>query len=473
MTEATPTSLFAFVDRDTATRKTVKAHFEEGALNVRVISSLREAKRAIGDPSLSALVTDLDLGGRRVGLDLCAYAHARNPELPVIVTGVSGRGKVRSDVLAAGAWDVLPKPLDLAQLANSVQRAVEHRELKNEVQRLRSLTAEVPDAMVGESAAMGRVHDLIDRVGRTGVSVLITAETGCGKELAAKAIHRVSSRRDGPFVPVNVAAIPETLLESELFGHKKGAFTGAISDHQGLFEQASGGTLFLDEIGEMPAAMQVKLLRALEESRVRPVGSTRTVRFDARIVAATNRDLEAEIATGAFREDLYYRLNVVRLTIPPLRDRGNDVLLLAQHFVKEFGSKHGIAMEGLDAAASEALLDHPWPGNVRELRNAIERAVALAQNNVVTLGDLPRRVRESAASVVPAPALAPPPQASLSMPSDAIITLAELEKRYILEVLARLQFNRSSVAEVLGIDRKTLYRKLKKWEAEGVAVKEQ
>ncbi len=315
-----------------------------------------------------------------------------------------------------------------------------------------------PTPMVGDSVPMRAVYDLITRLGRTDVSVLIVAETGCGKELAARAIHQTGKRSDGRFVPINVAAIPENLLESELFGHTKGSFTGADAHHDGLLVRANGGTLFLDEIGDMPLQMQVKLLRALEEQRVRPVGATDEVPFDARVVAATNRELEVEIANGAFRSDLYYRLDVVRLELPPLRERGNDALLLAQYFIEHFAARYDLDVSGMHPAVTGLLLDYTWPGNVRELRNEIARAVALAARSVIVMGDLPERVRgirRDRAGV----------SGSVDQVRPPMIPLATVERRHIEAVLTASDNNRTVAAEILGIDRKTLYRKLKSYGA--------
>jgi DNA-binding NtrC family response regulator len=291
---------------------------------------------------------------------------------------------------------------------------------------------------------------MLERVSNTQATVLITGETGTGKEVAARSLHHHGRRRSGPFVAVNCSALPEALLESELFGHVRGAFTDARSNRPGMFVEADRGTLFLDEIGEMPQAVQAKLLRALEERRVRPVGGDGEVPFDARIIAATNRDLEQAVQSGEFREDLFYRLNVVHVAIPPLRSRGSDVLVLAQHFLTQFAGQSPLEIVGLSESAAERLLAYPWPGNIRELRNAIERAVALAPFDHLRAEDLPERIRHFE------------PRHVLVAGDDLeeLVSLEEVEKRYILKVMQAAGGNKSLAAQTLGVSRRTLYRKL-------------
>jgi two-component system response regulator HydG len=307
--------------------------------------------------------------------------------------------------------------------------------------------------IVGGSAAMRKVADLIDRVGDSDASVLIHGETGTGKELVARAVHNKSKRRDGPFVAINCAAVPHSLLESELFGHARGAFTDAKSTRMGLFQQANGGSLFLDEIGELPIDVQPKLLRALQERKVRPVGDNREIAYDARIVAATNRDLENEVREKRFREDLYYRINVVKLEVPPLRARGSDTLHLAHYFLKQVAERSGKPTLELSERAAERLMAYEWPGNVRELENCIEHAVALARFDQVTVEDLPEKLRGYLAGSFVATANDP----------TEIVTMEELEKRYLLRVFKLVGNNKSRAAEVLGIDRRTMYRKLERY----------
>jgi len=306
------------------------------------------------------------------------------------------------------------------------------------------------------SPQMKRLNELIARVGASDVSVLIQGETGTGKELVARAVHDASARRSGPFVALNCAAVPPALLESELFGHTRGAFTDAKSDRKGLFLEASGGTLFLDEIGEMPLEMQVKLLRALQERKVRPVGGNVEVAFDARIVTATHRDLEADIKAQRFRQDLYYRINVVRVDVPALRDRGNDVLELASHFLRVAGERDNRPPLRLSPKVAELLLGYEWPGNVRELENCIERAVALARFDQLSVEDLPEKIHAYRAGRI----------ILAAEDVEEIMPIDELERRYTLDVLKQLNGNKARAAQLLGLDRRTLYRKLEQYQAQ-------
>jgi two-component system response regulator HydG len=339
-------------------------------------------------------------------------------------------------------------------IALTIERALKHRALREEVKRLRRVVVDSQrfDEILGTSSSMKKMYDLAARVAETETTVLITGESGTGKELVAKALHAKSARKDGPFVAINCAAMPESLLESELFGHVRGAFTDARTARSGLFIKASRGTLFLDEIGEMPAGMQAKLLRALQERTVRPVGGDQEQPFDARIIAATNRDLETEVEEKRFREDLFYRINVVRIHVPPLRARGSDVLLLAQHFLQRYQPNGHQRVVGIKSGAADKLLSYPWPGNVRELQNCIERAVALAQFDHVGVDDLPERVREFKSSRI---------TIESNDPSE-LLPMEEVERRYILRVLEAVGGNKTLAAQVLGFDRRTLYRKLER-----------
>jgi two-component system response regulator AtoC len=307
--------------------------------------------------------------------------------------------------------------------------------------------------MIGNSPEMRKIYQVIEQAAPTGASVLITGESGTGKELVAQTIHQLSPRSTFPFVAINCAAIPETMLESELFGHTKGAYTDARTSEPGLFVRANGGTLFLDEIGEMPLSMQVKLLRALQERKVRPVGGNQEVPFDARIVCATSRDLEADVGEGRFRGDLYYRINVIRIQLPPLKARGNDVLLIAQHFIERFAGQSNKPIIGLAAPAAERLLAYAWPGNVRELMNCMERAVALTHVDHITVDDLPEKIRSYRSS-------------QFVLPTDnptELRSMEEVEKQYVLNVMQALSGNKTLAAKILGFDRKTLYRKLESY----------
>ncbi|MBX3252255.1 MAG: sigma-54-dependent Fis family transcriptional regulator [Myxococcales bacterium] len=408
---------------------------------------------------LDVVITDLRLGGDD-GLELCRRIVDARPDLPVIV--LTGFGSVDAAVgaLRAGAYDFLTKPLESEPLLAAIRRAAQHRALNAEVRRLRDEVGglDVSDdfGILGRSPAMRRVFDLVDRVGDSDATVLISGESGTGKELVARALHRRSGRK-GRFVAVNCAAMPSNLLESELFGHVRGAFTDARTDRDGLFVEANGGTLFLDEIGEMELEMQPKLLRALQERTVRALGSNRESRFDTRVVAATNRDLEREVSSGRFREDLFYRVNVVNIHLPPLRQRGHDVLLLAHHFLERYAKQSGRDVHGLTDSAVERLLEYDWPGNVRELQNCLERAVALARFEQVTVDDLPEKVRQARSTRLALDAHTP-----AEMP-----TLATLERRYTHKVLEAVEGNKTQAAKILGVDRRTLYRMLDRWDGEG------
>lgn len=398
------------------------------------------------------VLTDLRMGGTS-GLELCRAINAHDPRLPVVVITAFGSIQTAVDAMRTGAFDFITKPFDLDIVALSLQRAVQHHALRTELVALRGASVESFEGMVGTSQAMQKVFDTLSRVAGSDSTVLITGESGTGKELAARALHARSARSQKPFLAINCAAIPEALLESELFGHAKGAFTDARADRPGLFAKAHGGTLFLDEVGEMPLSMQVKLLRALQERAVRPVGSEREVPFEARLLAATNRDLEAEVAAGRFRSDLFFRIHVIELVLPPLRARGSDVLLLASALVARHAGRIGRPSLRLSHDAAERLLAYEWPGNVRELENCMERAVALASKDEISSEDLPERVRRGSADQVLIRADAP----------DELVSLEEMERRYILRVMRAVDGNKKLASQILGLDRSTLYRKLERY----------
>jgi two-component system response regulator HydG len=417
---------------------------------------------------VDVVVTDLTMPGMH-GFELIDRIVANRPELPVIVLTGAGDFENAVGAMRAGAYDLVTKPVDLAALALAVRRAAERRALRAEVSRLRRVVAEARrfERLVGASAAMQQVYDVIDQVGPTDATVLITGQSGTGKEMVARSLHDRSRRRGGPFVAVDCAAIPEALIESELFGHVRGAYTDAKQPRVGLLVQASGGTLFLDELADLPAAMQPKLLRVLQERRVRPVGGDSEQGFDVRVVAATNRDLESMVQQREFREDLYYRINVVHLPLPPLRVRAADVLILAQHFIEHFArmfdrmsrggpaSAGDRAVSGMTPECAERLVRYSWPGNVRELRNAMERAVAMAPGPLIAVEDLPERIR-GYRGVAPRDARDP----------EVELPLEEIERRHILRVLEHHQGNKLAASQALGIDRKTLYRKLMRYGVE-------
>lgn len=421
---------------------------------VSACSTAEQALQRLDTEDLGVVLTDLNLG-QMTGVELCERIVSARSDVPVIVMTAFGSMETAVAALRAGAYDFVTKPFDLEAVAMGLARALDHYALRQEVRRLRSAASGARGfgGLSGSSAAMANVFELLTQIAASDSTVLILGESGTGKEVVAKALHTHSQRSAGPFVAVDCAAMPEALLESQLFGHVRGAFTDARQDRKGLLFAADGGTLFLDEIGEMPLGLQPKLLRALQERRVRPVGHTAEVPFNARIITATNRDLERAIEERRFREDLYYRLNVISVTLPPLRARGGDALLLAQEFIDKFAGMSGKSLKGLSAAAAERLLCYPFPGNVRELSNCVERAVALCQGDEIRLEDLPERIRQHESRHV---------LVGSNDPTD-LVPLEEVERRYILEVLAAVGGNKSQAAKVLGVGRKTLYRRLEAW----------
>jgi DNA-binding NtrC family response regulator len=449
------------VDDERAMCELLEAGLGERGFDVTWRTSADEAFELALRDDFAAVVTDLRMRGMG-GIALCTRLTENRPDVPVIAITAFGSLDTAIATIRAGAFDFLPKPFDIDQLVIALERATQQRALREEVKRLQGMVASAQkfDEMVGTSAAMTAVFELIERVAGVDAPVLVTGESGTGKELVARALHQRSRRSKGPFVAVNCAALPESLLESELFGHVRGAFTDARTTKKGLFVDASGGTLFLDEIGEIPLTMQAKLLRALETRSVRPVGGSSEVAFDVNLVAATNRDLEAAVADGRFRDDLFYRLDVVHVHLPPLRSRGGDVLLLAQGFVARSAARMGKNVTGMSAAVAQALTAYVWPGNVRELVNCIERAVALARFEQLAVDDLPDRVRNyRSAHVVVAG----------DDPSE-LVPLEEVERRYILRVLDAAGGNKSIAARILGLDRKTLYRRLESYSDSGSAI---
>lgn len=400
------------------------------------------------------VITDLRMPGIS-GEEVLRRITSETPGIPVIV--LTGHGTVESAVEAmrSGAYDFLTKPLNLDRLSLLVKRALQNRELilhnrelEQEAEKRKSF-----EHIIGKSPAMLKLFDVVKRVAPTKASVLITGESGVGKELIANALHNLSPRNDNPFIKVHCAALAENLLESELFGHEKGAFTGAVSRKRGRFELAHGGTIFLDEIGEINQSVQIKILRVLQEKMFERVGGEETLEVDVRVITATNRDLEQEIAEGRFREDLFYRLNVVRVHVPPLRERKDDLPLMISAFVKEFARENGKVIESIEPKARQALYAHDWPGNVRQLRNCIESSVVMATGTTITLDELPPSIRDM--DDVPA----------IAIPVGS--TMADAEREVILQTLAAQNGNKSRTAEVLGIGRKTLHRKLDEYGTDG------
>jgi two-component system response regulator AtoC len=414
-----------------------------------------DALAGLTEHDVDVVVTDLNMKGM-TGLELCQTLVADRPDLPVIVLTAFGSFETAVGAIRAGAYDFVTKPVEIEALAIAIRRAAERRRLSGEVKRLREVVASTRGRgdLVGASPAMQQTYTLIDQVSATDATVLITGESGTGKEVVAREIHNRSRRKDAPFVAINCAAVPEALLESELFGHAKGAFTDAKQSRQGLFAQAHGGTLFLDEIGEMAISMQPKVLRAIQERKIRPVGAEGEITVDVRLVTATNRDLEEMVESKAFREDLYYRINVIHIPLPPLRARGGDVLLLAQHMLRQYAAVFDKKVMGLSPAAAERLVGYDWPGNVRELGNCLERAVALAHFEEIQVEDLPEKIRKSQT---------PRSTNITSNELPELLTLEEVERRHVLRVLEACHGNRTDAAKILGLDRKTLYRKLLRW----------
>jgi len=441
------------VDDDDDLRQFLVDGLRAAGLQVVGAATGEQAWSAIEREAFDVALVDLNLPGLD-GIELCTRVAGLDDGPTTILMTAFGTVSSAVQGVKAGATDFLVKPLDLGAVLHRIERVRAERLVRAETRRLR---AEVDRArgfgdLVGTSPAMVRVYDLLARSARSDASVLLTGETGTGKELAARALHRASRRSDGPFIAVNCSAIPEPLIESELFGHAKGAFTDAATARQGLFVRARGGTLFLDEIGELPMPMQAKLLRVLAERSVRPVGADEVQPVDVRLVTATNRDLEERCEQGEFREDLFFRINVIGVHLPPLRSRATDVLELAHAFVREF-SPAGERTRELAADAIEMLVGYTWPGNVRELRNCIERAVALSESESIQARDLPERIRGFARSHV----------VVVGDDPEELPSLHEVERRYILRVLQAVEGGRGAAAKILGIDRKTLYRKLERY----------
>jgi two-component system response regulator HydG len=441
------------VEDDPALGDLLRERLARRGFDVALELAPERAFERLGRETFDAVVTDVQMA-KLNGIELCERTSANYPSLPVIVITAFGSLDTAIAAMRAGAHDFLAKPFEVEELAFRLGRAIQHGRLREEVKRLRERVREEhePGELLGESPALAQLREQLARFAESDAVVLITGETGSGKELVARALHRRSARRDGPFLALNCAALPETLLESELFGHERGAFTDARSARAGLLVQADRGTLFLDEIGDLPLPLQPKLLRALQERRVRPLGAAEERPFDARIVAATNRDLESAVEEGRFRQDLLFRLDVLRLEVPPLRARGRDVLLLAQHFLRRCAERSGKPLLGLSRGAAEKLVDYAWPGNVRELENCIERAAALADHAEIIVEDLPERIRSYARTHVLVPGEDP----------SELVPMEVVERRYIARVMELLGGNKTAAARVLGFDRKTLYRKLER-----------
>jgi DNA-binding NtrC family response regulator len=439
------------VDDDRAMCELIEADLTRRDFDVVWHTSAEEGFASLRREDFDVVLTDLNMPQMN-GIELCERIVADRPDVPVIVITAFGSLETAVAAIRAGAYDFVSKPIEVETLTIALERAAKHRALQGRVKMLSEVVGRSQrfGEMLGESLPMQKLYQLLGRVADSEASVLITGESGTGKELVARALHDKSPRREGPFVPLSCAAMPGELLESELFGHTRGAFTDARSARKGLFLEAETGTLFLDEIGDLPLALQPKLLRALEEQRIRPLGADREVPFDVRVIAATNRDLESAVDEGRFREDLFFRINVIKIEIPPLRARGTDILLLAEHFLQQFAARSDKPRVGISTAVAEKLMAYSWPGNVRELRNAIERATALGNYEKLAVEDLPERIRAHQRSQVVLGGDDP----------TELVPMEEVERRYILHVLEAVGGNRTLAARVLGLDRKTLYRKL-------------
>ncbi|MCX7421212.1 MAG: sigma-54 dependent transcriptional regulator [Planctomycetia bacterium] len=447
-----------FVDDDNEFRDTASRRFARRGFRVHEAPGVNDALRLLQDRQFDVVVSDMAMPGL-TGLDLLQRVKELSPECEVIL--LTGEGTVETAVQAMklGAYDFLSKPFSLAELETLIQKAYERRRLSQENRQLKAVLErsqpKVP--MIGESLAMQDVFKLIAKAGPSDKAILVQGESGTGKELVARALHEHSSRAGRPLISINCTALTETLLESELFGHEKGAFTGAIAAKPGLFELADGGTLFIDEIGEMPGVMQAKLLRVLQDGSMRRVGSLQERRVNVRVITATNRDLAAEVAAHRFREDLYYRINVMSLDLPPLRIRSGDIPLLVNHFL---GTVWQIAPDAL-----RVLETYNWPGNIRQLINVIERAKILADDHFITTDELP--------AVVLSPVVATSTTGSASsivplLPVDDG-TLSAIEKARVVDVMQKQKGNKSRAAQVLGVSRRSLYRLLEKYGLDGVS----
>ncbi len=416
--------------------------------SVLPLSDSLEASKILHREEFDALITDLKMKGLK-GLDLLEETKKTAPLTPVIIITAFGTIESAIEAMKLGAYDYITKPFQMDQIVLTVKKALENRWLKKEVARLKK---EMESRyhyhhLIGKSPAMQKIYDLIERIRDSSSNVLLTGESGTGKELVARAIHFSGSRKGGPFIAVNCAAIPETLLESELFGYKKGAFTDAKADKKGLVSEAREGTLFLDEITEMSPLLQAKMLRVIEERQVRPLGDTNSHPVDVRFISASNRNMKDLIHQGRFREDLYYRLKVIDIELPPLRERKDDIPLLVQHFIQKFGQESK-KVSGVSEETLRILIDYSWPGNVRELENVIQRAITLGQQENILLEDLPASMIQQLDEDVVEKGL------------RKKYSLDQLEKEYIQKVLIEAGGNKTKAAEILGLDRKTLYRKL-------------
>jgi two-component system response regulator HydG len=448
--------LLLIVDDEQGNLESLTRLFSKEGMEVRPAQNGAEALEVVRKEPVAVLLTDLMMPGMS-GTELLRAARSLRPATQVVLMTAYGTVEVAVEAMKEGAYDFVTKPLKRHAIVKTVRQALERHSLLQENQQLKARLAEVganTRRIIGQSPAFRFTMDIVKQAAPSTATVLVTGENGTGKELVARALHELSGRAQGPFIPVNCAAIPDGLLESELFGHEKGAFTGAIARKEGRFERANKGTLFLDEIGDMTPQTQVKLLRVLQDQEFERVGGTQPVKVDVRVVAATNKDLPREVAEGRFREDLYYRLNVVQLHVPSLRARREDIPLLADHFLRLYTQKNNRVRTGFTPEAQEAMSSYAWPGNVRELEHAVERAVVLSRTEVLGLEDLPDVVRGG-------------PRASgqhLVIPIGT--PLEEIERRVIHETLRHTKGDKTLAAQLLGIAARTIYRKLEREQGE-------
>ncbi|MCI0673552.1 MAG: sigma-54 dependent transcriptional regulator [Myxococcaceae bacterium] len=441
------------VDDDQANLESVARIFQREGLEVLTASSGKDGLELLRRPEVRVLVTDLMMPGMD-GQELLRAARSVRPDVEVVLMTAYGTVETAVAAMKDGAYDFITKPLKRHALVKSVEKALEKQALLAENRDLKARLAEMGApggrAFVGQAPAFRAFMDMLRQAATSSATVLLMGETGTGKELAARAVHEWSPRVKGPFIAVNCGALPESILEAELFGVERGAFTGAVSRREGRFERAHGGTLFLDEVGEMSLAAQVKLLRVLQEGELERLGGTQTVRVDVRVVTATNKDLEAEVRGGRFREDLYYRLNVVELRVPSLASRREDISLLADHFLRRFAAKHSKTVRAFSPEALAVLEDYAWPGNVRELEHAVERMVVLCRADVIQVEDLPQAVRKGPTGAA----------GHLILPIGT--PMEEIERRVIHETLRHTKGDKTLAARLLGIAARTIYRKLER-----------
>ncbi|MEP3480299.1 MAG: sigma-54 dependent transcriptional regulator [Fuerstiella sp.] len=420
---------------------------------IETASSVNEALDIFDAGNFQLVIADVRMPGDRNGLELISLVKQRKPETSTIVITAHGTVEIAVDAMRRGAFDFITKPVDLKLIRQQVSKAIEHHRLRDENQQLKTRLAAAGEVtgIIGNCRALHEVLTQIRQVANTDATIMIQGESGTGKELIARAIHDLSSRPSGPFVAMNLGALPETLLESELFGHEQGSFTGALRQKPGCFEQATGGTLFLDEITEIPAKSQVDLLRVLETGQYVRVGGEAALQSDARIVSATNRNVAELVADGTFREDLYYRLNIVPIEVPPLRSRTDDIPLLVAHFINHFCSRHQRPMKSFDSQAMQALCESPWPGNIRQLRNVVERLVVTSSEEIIALKDLPPELSST--------------QKPKSTVAKKLVEVTEAaEKMAIKNSLAANEFHRELTAKALGISVRTLHYKMNRYD---------